>query len=146
MNNKTILKNLPLLTLFAASLVLSPAIAVAGQGDRSHSRAQYSHDDHRSHGKGHNRSGKHSNKHNYRSHGKSHKGNNWHRSTNRYDNGHGHHKGRAYYKRGHDNHRHDHRTTYVVNDHHYNDRLYGLDHLRFMIGLHTDNFDITFRD
>jgi hypothetical protein len=33
-----------------------------------------------------------------------------------------------------------------VNDHYYSDYSYGLDPLRFMIGLHTNNFDIIFRD
>ena len=141
MNNKTRLKNLPLLTLFAASLVLSPAIAMADQGDRGHSKSKYSQDERRSHGKSHNRSDKHSNKHNYRSHGKSHKGHNKQNSTRSYDRGYGHHNKHAHYKR-----RNDHHTTYVVNDHHYSDHLYGLDHLRFMIGLHTNNFDIILRD
>ena len=146
MNNKTIFKNLPLLTIFTASLILTPAIAMADRGDRSHSKDKYSHDDRRSHNKSHNRNNKHSNKHKYRSQGKSQRGDNWHSSKYRYDNRHGHRNGHAHYKRGRDNHRHDRRTTYVVNDHHYSDHLYGLDPLRFMIGLHTDNFDITFRD
>lgn len=146
MNNKTILKNLPLLTIFTASLVLSPAIAMAEHGDRSHSKDKYSHDDRRAQGKSHNRSEKYRNKHNYRSHGKKHKGNNRHSSSYRYDKGRGHHNDYAHYKRGHGNHRHDHHTTYVVNDNHYSGHLYGLDRLRFMIGLHTNNFDITFRD
>ena len=143
MNNKTILKSLPLLTIFTASLVLSPAIAIAAHGDHSYSKEKYSHDDRRSHSKSHNRSNKRGNKHNYRSNGKGH---NRHSSTHHDDKRHGHHNDHARYKHRHDDHRHDHHTTYVVNDHYYNDRLYGLYHLRFMIGLHTNNFDITFRD
>ncbi len=150
MINKTTLKSLPLLTLLAAGLVLSPTMAMAGHGDRSHSKGQYSHDDNRSHSKGHKRSNKHSNKAQYKSHGKSHKGNYGHSSKHLYTKGHGNYNDHGHYKRGftnhHDHHRGNQQTTYVVNDHYYNDYSYGLDPLRFMIGLHTNNFDIIFRD
>ena len=143
MINKTTLKSLPLLTLLAAGLVLSPTMVMAGHGDRSHSKGQYSHDGGQSHSKGHKRSNTHSNKHHYKSHGKSHN-----------TKGHGHYNDHGHYKRGFNNHRYDHHdhhrghhnTTYVVNDHYYNDYSYGMDSLRFMIGLHTNNFDIIFRD
>ena len=156
MNSKTILKKLPLLTVLAASLVLSPAIVMAGNGnsERGHFKEQYSKGDYRSHSSSRNHRGelrnnrhdKHSNKHAYRSYGKDHRGHNKHRSARHYDRGHSHQNSYSHYKRRHDGHRHDHHTTYVVNDHHYSDNFYGLDPLRFMIGLHTDNFDITFRD
>ena len=151
MINKTTLKNLPLLTILAAGLVLSPTITMAGYGDRNHVKEKYSHDDRQSHSKGHKRSNKHSNKHYYKSHGKSHKGKHGYSSKHRYNKGYGHHNEHTYYKRDHHNRRHDrHRVhnhaSYIVNDHHYSDSFYALDPLRFMIGLHTDNFDITFRD
>lgn len=143
MNNKILLKKLPLLTLFAASMILSPVTVMADKSERSHSKEKYSHDSNRADSKSYNRDGKHSNKYNYRSYGKSHKDNR-HRPVHRYDNG--HNKSHVHYKRGHDRHRYDHHTSYVVNDNYYDNRLYGLDHLRFMIGLRTNNFDITFRD
>ncbi len=151
MINKTTLKSLPLLTLLAAGLILSPAMAMAGHADRGHSKGQYSQDDRQSHSKGHKRSNKHTNKANYKSHGKSHKGNYGQNSKHHYTKGHGHYNDHAHYKRGVNNHRYDHHrgnhhTSYVVNDNHYSDYPYGLDHLGLMIGLHTNNFDIIFRD
>jgi hypothetical protein len=144
MINKNTLKNLPLLALLTAGLVLSPTMVMAGHGDNSHSKGQYSRNDRQSHSKGHKQNVK---KH-YKSHGKSHKGNYGISSKRHYSKGYGHSND---YKRGHYNYRHDHHrdqhhTTYIVNDHHYDDYSYGLDPLRFMIGLHTNNVDIIFRD
>ena len=153
MINKTTLKSLPLLTLLAAGLFLSPTMAMAGHGDRSHSKGQYSHDGGQSHSKGQKRSNTYSNKRHYKSHGKSHKENYGHSSKHHYTKERGHYNDHGHYKRGFNNHRYDHHdhhrghhTTYVVNDHYYNDYSYGLDSLRFMIGLHTNNLDIIFRD
>ena len=140
MINKTTLKNLPLLALFTAGLVLSPAIVMAGHGDSKHSKGQYSNDARQSHSKGHKQN---DNKH-YKSRGKSRKGHNGYSSKRTYSKAYGHYNDHAHYKRGH--HRDRHNTTYIVNDHHYDDYSYGLDPLRFMIGLHTNNFDIIFRD
>ena len=148
----TSLKTLPLIGVLAIGLVLSPTLSMADNGDRGRHKTQYSHDGGQSHSKGHKRSNTHSNKAHYKSHGKSHKGNYGHSSKHHYTKGHGHHNNHGHYKRGFKNLRHDHQnshrahhTTYVVNDHHYSD-YYGLDPLRFMIGLHTNNFDIIFRD
>lgn len=150
MNNKILLKKLPLLTVLTASLVLSPAISIAGNSDHNYSESKVSHDDRRSHSKNYNRSSKHhdnrSNKHVARSYGKSHKGKYGHNTGYRYDRGHGHHNNQVRYIHYHDDHRYDRHTTYVVNEHHYDDGYYGMDPLRFMISLHTNNFDITFRD
>ncbi len=144
MINKKTLKNIPLLALLTAGLVLSPTMVMAGHGDNRHSKGQYSQNDRQSHSKGHKQNVK---KH-YKSHGKSHKGNYGISSKRHYSKGYGHSND---YKRGHHNYRHDyhrdqHHTTYIVNDHHYDDYSYGLDPLRFMIGLHTNNVDIIFRD
>ena len=145
----TSLKTLPLISVLAIGLVLSPTLSMADNGDRGRHKTQYS-DSGQSHSKGHKRSNKHSNKAHYKSHGKSHKENYRHSSKHHYTKGRGHHNAHANYKRGfnnhHDHHRGDHHTSYVVNDHHYSDYSYGLDPLRFMIGLHTNNFDIIFRD
>ena len=147
MINKTTLKNLPLLALLTAGIVLSPTIVMAGHGDSSHSKGQYSHDARQSHSKGH----KQNDKKHYKSRGKSHKSHNGYSSKRLYNKGYGNYNEHAHYKPGHHNYRHDnHRgqlhTTYIVNDHHYDNYSYGLDPLRFMIGLHTNNFDIIFRD
>ncbi len=157
MNNITVLKKLPLLTVLAASLVLSPAIVMAGNDNRGHFKEQYSKRDNRSqnnqyssriHRDSHSYKlrDKHRDKQSYRSHGKDYSGQKRHSSRNRYDREHGHHKSYSHYKQRHDARRHNHHATYVVNEHHYNDGYYALDPLRFMIGLHTNNFDITFRD
>jgi len=154
MNINTPLKTLPLLAVLAVGLVLSPTLSMAGNGDRGHHKEKYSHDIGKSHSKGHNKVQHRSNKHSVKTHGKSHKDNHSHRSERHYSKGHGHYNKHAYYKRGHHKHGYDHHkhyrghshTHYIVNDHYYSDGLFDLDNLRFMIGLHTNNLDITFRD
>ena len=143
MINKTTLKNLPLVTILAAGLVLSPVLVMASQGERNSNKAHYSQNDRQSHSK----ADKRSSKAHYKSRDNRNKSKHGYSSKHRYNTKHGRHNDRAHYKRGFNNHRHDHHaTTYVVNDHHYSDYPYGLEHLRFMIGLHTNNFDIVFRD
>ena len=131
MINKTALKNLPLISLLAAGLFLSPAMAMADKGDRGNFKRHDSHENRHSQSNSQKHSNKHHNKHSY-------------------NKGYGHHNNQVHYKRDHHKHRYDkhrsHHTTYIVNDHHYSDYSYGLDPLRFMIGLHTNNFDIVFRD
>ena len=150
MKSLTSLKTLPLISVLAIGLALSPTLSMADNGDRGRHKTQYSFDGGQSHSKGHKRSNTHSNKRHYKSHGKSHESKHGYRSKHHYNKGHGHHNDHAHYKRDRHNHRYDnHRgqhTTYIVNDHHYSDYSYGLDPLRFMIGLHTNNFDIIFRD
>lgn len=150
----TSLKTLPLISALAIGLVLSPTLSMADNGDRGRHKTQYSHDGGQSHSKGHKGSNTQSNKRHYKSHGKSHKSNHGHSSKHHYAKGHGHHNDHAHYKRGINKYRYDHQnshrghhhTSYVVNDQHYSDYSYGLDHLGFMIGLHTNNVDIIFRD
>lgn len=150
----TSLKTLPLISALAIGLVLSPTLSMADNGDRGRHKTQYSHDGGQSHSKGHKGSKTQSNKRHYKSHGKSHKSNHGHSSKHHYAKGHGHHNDHAHYKRGINKYRYDHQnshrghhhTSYVVNDQHYSDYSYGLDHLGFMIGLHTNNVDIIFRD
>lgn len=134
MNKELLLKSLPLLSLFAMSLVLSPGVAMADRDDRGHSREKYSHGEHRSHG----------NKPDYRSRGKHHKSHDRYGSVRNHDRS--NHHDYAHQKHRHDGRRHGSHTTYIVNDHYYADDYYHRDRRRFMIGLHTDNVDIIFRD
>lgn len=150
----TSLKTLPLISVLAIGLVLSPTLSMADNGDRGRHKTQYSYDGGQAHSKGHKRSNKQSNKAHYKSHGKIHKENIGHSSKHHYPKEHGYHSDHGHYKRGFTNHRYGHQnnhrgrhhTNYVVNEHHYSDYSYGLDPLRFMIGLHTNNVDIIFRD
>jgi hypothetical protein len=141
------LKTLPLIAALAIGLALLPTLSMADNGDRGGHKKQYSHDDRQSHSKGHKSSNTHSNKGHYKSHDNSHKSKNRYSSKYRNKKGYGHDNSHAHYKPVyHDRHRAHHHTTYVVNDRHYSDYSYGLDPLRFMIGLHTNNVDIIFRD
>ena len=130
----TTLKTLPLVSILALGLALAPTASMADKGDRGQ-KDRYSqhggktfkadkrgHKD-RGHGYGHTRKGH--DKHSYDRHG----------SHGRHQVGHAH----GY---GHDRHSHN---NYIVRDYghqHYS----GLGNLRFMLGLHTDNVDIIFRD
>ncbi len=146
MNNKITLKYLPL-TLLVTGLALAPTVTMADKGDSRHYKSQYSQADSRSHSK----QRKHTGKQHQNSHRKNHRDHSRHNSKHQYNKWQSRRNDHAHNKHGNHNHRYNnHRghshTTYVVNDRHYNDHLYGLNQLRFMIGLHTDNFDITFRD
>ncbi|MGB5397645.1 MAG: hypothetical protein WBN96_10895 [Gammaproteobacteria bacterium] len=134
----TTLKTLPLAGVVALGLALVPAVSMADKGDRG-DKGHYSQQggksfkaDKRSHNdrgnhyghtkKGHdkyayNRGGRHQYGHDRRGHGHVH----------------------SY---GHPVHNH---TTTVVHDYGHQHYL-GLGNLRFMLGLHTDNVDIIFRD
>ena len=140
------LKTLPLIAALAIGLALWPTLSMADKGDRGGHKNKYSQDNRQSHSKGDKHRNSHSNKGHYKSRDNSHKSNHGYSSKHRYNKGHGHHNDHVYYKRKHHAGHRDHHTTYIVNDHHYSDYSYGLDPLRFMIGLHTDNVDIIFRD
>jgi len=131
-NKLTSIKTLPLLAVFATGLVLSPTLAMADDDDRGHSKHRYSQENHQARG--------YANKHGNR-HGERHNG------SRHYNKHYGHRDGYAhnkhYYRR--DDHRGHRHSTYIVNDYYDND-YYLLDPLRFMIGLHTNNVDIIFRD
>ena len=142
---KNTLKTLPIIGVLAMGLALAPATSMAGNGDRGHHKSGYSKSSGKHHDKGHYRSGKHA----YRKHDRGHKRNLGHHLDRHYSTRYGNRHDKHY--RGHSHgHHYDHRghatTHYVVNEYPYRDHYIGLDHLRFMIGLHTDNFDITFRD
>lgn len=139
MNIFTTLKTLPLLAVLTVGLILSPTLSMAGNGEHGQHKAKYSQNAGKSHSKSHNKGNYRSNKHSYKTHGKRYKGNHSHRSER-------HHRKHDYYKRGHYDHRGHRHTNYIVKDHYYPEHFIGLDHLRFMIGLHTDILDITLHD
>ena len=150
-NSKKHLKALPLITVLALGLAMAPMASMAGNGDRGHHKAGHS-----------NSSGKHHNKGQYRSEKQSYREprHNSHKRSPGHKLGHNHgDRYGSHHNRGHDKHvryyprydRHyDHRghdtTHYVVNDYYHSDHYVGLDRLGFMLCLHTNNFDITFRD
>jgi len=123
------MKTLALSGALAVSMVLTPALSMADNGDRDHHRDKYSVDAGKHHNKGHKIDHRQSSKHYY---SKSHHGHNRHVIYAP-----AHHKHRS--DRGHQGHTH---VNYVVNEHYHSSHHHDLDRLRLMIGLHTDNFDI----
>lgn len=147
-------KFIPLIALLAAGLALTPVTSIAANGDRGHFKAEHSKKYSKHSNKGHSRS----NKQHYSQSKHGHKNNIGHH-LNRHSNKHQNNRYNSHYKRkyySHNKHHskhhnnHLHRgyptTRYVVNNHDYRDHYLDFDHLRFMIGLHTNNFDLTFRD
>lgn len=140
MNMKTHLKALPVMAALTIGLAFAPTASMADDDDRGRGHS-YSHDGGK-HDKGKLRAKRYErgDKHRYdKKHRKHHK----HRG-HYYGHRHGHkHK---HYRHDH----HGHRPAYVVNnyghDHYYRDRFIDLSDLRFMIGVHTGNFDLIFRD
>ena len=141
------LKTVPLIAMLALGMALAPMSAMASNGDRGHHKAEQSKNVGKHHNRGHYRSEKHAYKeprHN------SHRRNFNHKSKHEYGTRYGRHRNKhvRHYPR-YDRH-YDHRghgtTHYVINDYHHRDHYVDYDHLGFMIGLHTNNFDITFRD
>ena len=125
MNITTSLKTLPLVTALTMTLALAPAVSMADK-EHGHHRDDYSEHQH------------HKNK---KHHGKLARTYSHHERG--YKKHHGHHHNRHY-----DRHYHGHpRYEEVVVYDYYRPRHYiGLDNLRFMIGLHTGNIDLIFRD
>jgi len=158
---KNSLKTLPIIAVLAVGFALTPTTSIAAN-DRGHHNGGYSKHSAKHQDKGHYRGNKHSYRGSGKHHNKGHHRSNKHsykHSANGHKNSIGHHINKHYNKHHygrHNNHypRYDrhyghrgHNTThYVVNDYGHNGHYHGLNHLRFMIGLHTDNFDITFRD
>ncbi len=160
MNLSRTLKTFPLAGALAMGLALTPAIVNADDDDRGRHKDRYSHDggtayekslrkeirglrkelkrehkrNQKSHGKHHGH--KHKNKHKHKHDGHKHNG---HKHKHVYKYKHNGHKHKHVYKHNHRGHKHRHHRY-----HHYRYRDY--DPLRFILGLHTDNFDIIFRD
>ena len=138
---KTFLKTLPLLGVLATALTLTPAIVHADSDDHKYKKHGYSHDRDQSR---HDRKPKRHNKSVYNKHHGSH--DKHHRKL--------HHKPKhhsANWRGYYNEHRHNHhRPVYVVEeryyDRYYDDGYIDFDRLRFMVGLSTRNFDITFHD
>ena len=118
------------------SLFLSPAISQADAEHRGSKNAHYSVKNSNHHDKG--RQIRHAADRAMQHHGKYHQDN---RNVRKH---HGHGK----YRHDHGKYHHDHNSydhTHYVVKHDYYDH-YALDHLKFIIGLHTDNLDIILRD
>lgn len=153
MNMKNSLKTLPVIAALAIGLALAPMTSMA-KGDRheSHQSERYSHDGGKHHKKSHKRRG---DAHDRDSRGHKHGHKMRHAKQHRHGYKHGHKHGHKHRGHKHRGHRHD-RVVFVDNYDHYDDR-YGfgrdyrdryidLDDLRFMVGIHTGNFDLIFRD
>jgi hypothetical protein len=137
------IKSIPVIALLALGLALTSSPAMADKGERSSHKGeiakQFSHEVNRSH-RGTAKPGKRSGS---RSHDRnSHK---WtrkdrdHRYYKSHDGGkHRVHRGK--HRHGYTGYPHTHRIV-SYHDHHI-----GMDDLRFMVGLHTDRFDIILRD
>ena len=152
----TSLKTLPLISVIALGLALSPTLTMADDGNRGGQKTQYSNDRGQSHNKTHNKGNRrgdaaknHSrryvaNSFVQRRHDKqSHK----HKAKNHYDrryDDHGYHRHGAHGHK-HVSTTHNHRHT-VIHDYGYRAPYVDLDNMRFMLGLHTGNFDIILRD
>lgn len=135
---------IPVIAALAASLALAPATSMARDKDHREYSGEV-----RDHAKRHSDDGVRVGK--YREHrGKGHK----------YTRGHGHHhekkhrkQGHHYgHRHGHDHHGHAHHRgyrdekVYVIHGPSRHRHYHGNDSLRFMIGLHTGNFDLILRD
>jgi len=154
-NTRLPLQAVPVIAMLVLGVALAPMSAMASNGDRGQHKAERS----KNVGKHHDRSNYRSEKHAYReprhnSHrrnvDRNHKRKLNHGYGTRYGShhNHGHKKHIKHYPRY--DHHYDHRghgtTHYIVNDYHHRNRYVDYDHLGFMIGLHTNNFDVTFRD
>jgi len=146
-NSRLRLKIAPLAAMLALGMALTPISAMASNGDRGHHKENHSKNVGKHFDRGNSRSGKHSYREpRHNNHKRSLGYKLKHDYGTRYGrhNDHGHRKHVRYYPR------YDHRghgtTHYVINDNHHRDHYVDYDPLRFMIGLHTNNFDITFRD
>ena len=147
--NKT-LKAFPLLSILAIGIALAPVPSVADSSDRGRIKDKISHDSGRSSAAGHNRGNYRANKHSYRE--SSYRGERGHRARKHYERGYSDRYSYSHdYRRSHTGgHGREHightHTTYVVNDRHHGGHGFIFDPLRFAIGLHTNNLDITIYD
>ena len=148
MNIRYSMKTLSVVGLLALGLALSSNPAMADKADRDGHKGNVTQQSSHQAGKSHNDRSKYN---------KQHKEHRYHRNDYRKghkDRGHKYyssHKGHKY--KNHHNHVHrdkhghgyrGHSHTHNVVNHH--DHYLGFDDLRFMIGLHTDRFDIILRD
>jgi len=138
-------KTIPVIAALAASLALAPMTSMARDND------------HREHGSySHDRGSKHEGSKKYRhsrERADKHVRNSHKRHGHKYKNKHGHrhhgnkHRGHKH-RHGHNSHSHEREAVYVMSDygHRHPRRFIGLDDLGFMIGIHTGNFELIFRD
>jgi len=151
-------KTLPLLSLLAFSLAVSPSLSMAGDNNRGHDKKQHSRDEASyGHKQGDKRSTYQQRRQYIKHSKKQHQGAYAYGQNRNYGHKHAfnkHHgkKHNAYqhnqHRHGH-NHRQNHSNRYqrniIVEERRYPNN-YSLRDLRFMFGLHTNNFDIILRD
>lgn len=152
----------PLLAALVTGFTLAPTLSMAGNNNERDKHAQHSQhrgDQHHAQSRGH-RNGQYNGQHNDRhpqqreqrheQRRDQHRPHVTHYGTNRSYPGHRHHPGHLVYRDRHHQHRHGnyarhgHRHTIVHNN--YRQPIYLPAYPRLMIGLHSDNFDIIFRD
>lgn len=149
-NMKNALKTVILSGALSAALAIPPTLVMADSHDDGRRHQNYSSATDKQHNKDRYRGSKHADKtHDGKGHKFDYRHSTIHRHSKAYarpykhvDYNHGHHKYR--YNHDHKGHGHNH-ARYVVNEYYYDDH-YDLDHLRFMIGLHTHNLDIILRE
>lgn len=147
MNIITTFKTLPVIGALVLGLALAPNVALAEKGDRGNHKGQYSQDTGKTHNKARKNNKQHkvhvNDRHGHKNLRKGHNDKYYSQHNSRKHNRHGSHAHRDNHRHGYGGHTHSH---YVVNHHDHHDRYIDFDDLRFMIGLHTDNFDIILRD
>ncbi len=160
MNMIASFKTWPLLAALVTGFTLAPTLSMAGNNNERDKHAQQRADQHNAQQRGQRnghrndqRNGRHPEQRHDQRHeqrGDQHRPNVNHYNANRSHPGHGHHPGRDQYRDRHHPHinhhydRHGHRHTIVHNS--YRRPIYVPAYPRLMIGLHSDNVDIIFRD
>ncbi|MCG6937696.1 MAG: hypothetical protein LJE83_05925 [Gammaproteobacteria bacterium] len=144
--------NPPLKTLFISAALItalvSPAVSIAESADGSRHHKKHSAGSGQQHNKGHYRS----DNYDVKARGKSQKISHGHELKRNHGRDHNRPHNYVHYDHGHYKHRHNHdhdghdQRHYVVNEYYYNDGLYDVDHLRFIIGLHSANLDVILRE
>ena len=147
-------KTWPLLAALVTGFTLAPTLSMAGNNNERDKHAQHSQqrgDKHHAQQRGHrndHRNDRHPQQREQRR--DQHRPHVTHYGTNRSHPVHGHHPGHVVYRDRHHTHshhpyaRHGHRHTIVHNS--YRRPIYVPAYPRLMIGLHSDNLDIIFRD
>ena len=151
MNIRSTIKTLPVLAILALGLSLSSNVAMADKGDRNGHKGKIAQQSSHVAGKSHNDTGKYTKRYKERRYDrndnrKGHKERSHKYYGSHYGNKHKSHNNHAHrdkHQHGYRRHSHSHN---VVNHHGHRDHYIGFDDLRFMVGLHTDRFDIILRD
>lgn len=141
------LKTLPLATVIALGLALSPTLSIAGDKDydKGHGRSnkQFSHESSKPRIKQQRKEQVVT--HGYDRHGIKGYGHDK-VINNYYSRPHAEHSRHVYYRNDPYRHHHHDHEKYIIVDHDHHEHYVDMDDVRFKIGIHTGNFDIVFRD